>query len=110
MVETASISPLVTRPSLPEPLTLAESMPVSAARRRTAGEMAVEAPSFAATGAEVTGGAAGAEAPAVAESSMVATTAPIFTSVPAATLKVILPAASATPSEVILSVSNSKSG
>jgi hypothetical protein len=34
----ASISPLVTRPPLPVPATVAGSMPVSAARRRTAGE------------------------------------------------------------------------
>jgi hypothetical protein len=39
-----------------------------------------------------------------------ATTWPILTSAPAATLSVIVPAASAVPSEVILSVSSSKSG
>ena len=42
--------------------------------------------------------------------SIVATTWPIFTSSPTATRREILPAASAVPSEVILSVSSSKSG
>src|SRR5437763_15877 len=37
----ASMSPLVTRPALPVPVTLAGSTPVSAAIRRTAGDCAV---------------------------------------------------------------------
>jgi hypothetical protein len=54
--------------------------------------------------------AAAAASPPVADGSIVATTWPIFTSSPAAALKVIRPATSAVPSEVILSVSSSKSG
>ena len=61
---------------------------------------------------EAPGPAAGfaAAAPAAAVGSMVATTCPIFTSSPTATLSEILPAASAVPSEVILSVSSSNKG
>jgi hypothetical protein len=51
-----------------------------------------------------------AAAPAVELESIEATAWPIFTSVPTATLREILPAASAVPSEVILSVSSSKRG
>jgi len=71
----------------------------------------VAATAAAATVAGLDGPGPGPAAPAtLAVSSIVATTWPIFTSVPAGTLKVILPAASAVPSEVILSVSSSKSG
>ena len=102
----ASMSPLVTRPALPVPATAAGLMPVSSAIRRTAGE---ELDSLAAAAGAV-GEAAGAAAPAEASELMVATSSPILTSVPAATFREILPADSAVPSEVILSVSSSKSG
>ena len=102
----ASISPLVTRPALPVPATAAGLMPVSSAIRRTAGE---ELDSLAAAAGAV-GEAVGAAAPAEASELMVATSSPILTSVPAATFREILPADSAVPSEVILSVSSSKSG
>jgi hypothetical protein len=93
-------------------------MPVSAARRRTAGDsVAVEevegrtsevrrAEAAAADG-EMGAGAATGAAAAV---SMLATTSPIFTSAPVPAFRVMTPAASATPSDVILSVSSSKRG
>src|SRR6478736_2649179 len=86
LLTAASMSPLVTRPALPEPATAAGSMPVAAARRRTAGDLAsLFASAAGAAAATVAGAEAAAEAaPAVAVSSMVATTWPIFTSVPAA--------------------------
>ncbi len=61
-------------------------------------------------GGSFAGGAAAAGSWAAASGSIVATTSPILTSAPAATLSEIRPAASAVPSEVILSVSNSKRG
>ena len=102
----ASISPFVTRPALPVPTTVAGSMPVSAARRRTAGEASVVL-AAAAAGAPASGLAT---EEAVAAESMVATIWPIFTSSPAATWRAIRPADSAVPSLVILSVSSSKRG
>ena len=121
---TPSMSPLVTRPALPVPLTVAGLRPVSAAIRRTAGEISAAAPDlesatgagalFGATaaGAGVTAaalagaGAAAAGALPAAPASIVATTCPTVTSVPAATIMRIAPSTSALASEVILSVSN----
>ena len=109
-----SMSPLVTRPALPVPATSAGLSPVSSAILRTAGDPGATGGWDAALGK---GGAetlfsadAGAGAAAAAPTSMEATTWPIFTSAPASTLSVIVPAASAVPSDVILSVSSSKRG
>ena len=110
----ASMSPFVTRPSLPVPATLAGLTLVSSAILRTAGDC-VAAACGAALGDAAAGKGeavcflvgAGAAPPAA---SIVATTWPIFTSAPASTFSVIAPAASAVPSDVILSVSSSKSG
>jgi hypothetical protein len=107
-------------------------MPVSPARRRTAGDCGTsfaaetEEDCFAADAVDGAGPGVGAEGlaispvavagffgsalPVVLAVSMVATTWPILTSSPAATFNEILPADSAVPSEVILSVSSSKSG
>ena len=52
------MSPLVTRPALPVPSRAAGSRPVSAERRRTAGEISAAAPDLAATGAAFGTGAA----------------------------------------------------
>ena len=81
----ASMSPLVTRPALPEPSTPAGSSPVSAERRRTAGETSAAAPDLAATGGALGAGAAatgaalavGAEAVAGAEGALPAAPASI---------------------------------
>ena len=110
------MSPFVTRPPLPVPATAAGSTPVSSASRRTAGDLAAGAASFgwgAGSGAEAGFGAAGfssAGGDVPAPSSMEATTWPILTSAPASTFRVMTPEASALPSDVILSVSSSKSG
>ncbi len=101
----ASMSPLETRPPLPEPAMVAGSMPVSTASRRTAGDCSCDASRG--EGTPPTAAAAGAT-PA-ADSSIDATTWPIFTSAPASILMEICPAASAAPSAVILSVSSSNS-
>jgi len=101
----ASISPFVTRPALPVPVTAVGLIPVSSAIRRTAGETAASA--AACLGALAGVAAAGAAAPAATSVLITATAWPIFTSEPAVTFKETCPAASAVPSEVILSVSSS---
>ena len=105
----ASRSPLVTRPPLPLAATVAGSTPVSAARRRTAGEI-----ESAGEGATPDAGfriaVVDSVPPVSAVASIVATSWPIFTSLPAATFSAMRPAASAVASELILSVSSSKSG
>ena len=114
-----SMSPFVTRPSLPVPATFDGSMADSLARRLTAGETASE-PLFEAGSSELVDSAdaldslatafssplAGFDPPELAPSSIVATMAPIFTSVPSSTLMEMVPATSAKPSDVILSVSS----
>ncbi len=115
-----SMSPFVTRPALPVPATAAGSTPVSPAILRTAGDWTGAASAAFATGAGSGAGAAfGAGAAAgwlwaawagAPPASIRATTWPIFTSAPCATLREMAPAASAYPSEVILSVSSSKRG
>src|SRR5690606_17174796 len=82
----ASMSPLVTRPPLPLPFTFEGSTPVSAARRRTAGDctsgaVADDGEPAPEAAAPVAGGALAASADT--EVSIVATTSPIFTSAPA---------------------------
>jgi hypothetical protein len=111
------MSPLVTRPALPVPATPAGLTPVSSAILRTAGDSGVAAgagvAAFGKGAVEAflsAGAGAAAGAAAAAPTSIEATTWPIFTSAPASTLSVIVPAASAVPSDVILSVSSSKSG
>src|SRR6516165_2135025 len=125
----ASMSPLVTRPSLPLPATLAASTPDSAASLRTEGASGASA-GFAAAGAgfgaagdgaptggvvapgAVVAGAAFAAAPAPAAPSLIspstaptATVSPSLAAIPAST-----PAAGAGTSIVTLSVSSSTSG
>jgi hypothetical protein len=81
-------SPLVTRPPLPEPEMDAGSMPVSAGEATDGGRLRRRIFDFRFLIFDWP--AAGGEAAGAADSSIVATTWPIFTSVPAATLKVIL--------------------
>src|SRR6516164_4502001 len=124
----ASMSPLVTRPSLPEPATLAASMPDSEASLRTEGasgaseDFAVAGAGFgAAAGADCGGGEVGGDALGVAAAAAFALppapsliwprTAPTATVSPSlAAMSASTPAAGAGTSIVTLSVSSSTSG
>src|SRR6185436_2830783 len=116
------MSPLVTRPSLPEPGTVAASMPLSADSFRTDGASgASEGAAFgaaagagAATGAAAAGALAGAAAgfaPPVAPSLICPSSAPTATVSPSlAAISPSTPAEGAGTSMVTLSVSSSTNG
>src|ERR1043165_4623682 len=114
------MSPLVTRPSLPVPSTLAGSIPVSAAIRRTEGASGASAAAtfggaagvgagagFASAAGFAAAGFAGAPAPSLIEpsSAPTATVSPSF-----AAISPSVPAAGAGTSIVTLSVSSSTTG
>lgn len=114
--EAASMSSLVTRPPLPVPGTWAGEIFVSSAIRRTAGEMAswdwvgggvVFLGSGWGVGVLGEGVGVLAVAGALAVSSIRAMIWPMATSSPALAFREMVPACSAWPSEVILSVSSS---
>ena len=107
----ARASPLVTRPSLPDPATVLVSRPVSAAMRRTDGATgaaaATAAGAAAGTGA-ATGAGARAEGLAAAPAVTRPSSAPGRTVSPsAATISVRTPSAGETTSRLTLSVSSS---
>src|SRR4051812_43011993 len=115
------MSPLVTRPSLPEPGTVAALMPLSAESFRTDGASgASDAAAFGAAAGAAAGGAAGAAALAGAAAAGLALAAPSLicpSSAPTATVSPSLaaispstPADGAGTSMVTLSVSSSTSG
>src|SRR6187551_130822 len=119
----ASMSPLVTRPSLPEPGTVAASMPVSAEIFRTDGASGASDGGAlgAAAGAAAAGGAAGAAALAGAAAGLAAgapepsliwpSSAPTATVSPSlAMISPSTPAEGAGTSMVTLSVSSSTKG
>src|SRR5215472_9337769 len=122
----ASMSPLVTRPSLPVPATLAASMPLSAASRRTEGAVGVSAEAIGVgaaagfgagagcgggAGFAAAGAAAALDAAAPAPSLIWPSRAPTATVSPSlAAMSLSTPAAGAGTSIVTLSVSSSTSG
>jgi hypothetical protein len=118
----ASMSPLVTRPSLPEPGTVAASMPLSAESLRTDGASgASAATAFGAAVGAATGAAAGAAAlagaaaaglaPPAAPSLICPSSAPTATVSPSlAAISPSTPADGAGTSMVTLSVSSSTNG
>src|SRR6187551_3239986 len=111
------MSPLVTRPSLPEPGTVAASMPLSAESFRTDGASgASDATAFgvaagAAAGAAALAGAAAGLAPPAAPSLICPSSAPTATVSPSlAAISPSTPADGAGTSMVTLSVSSSTNG
>ena len=109
----AIMSPLVTRPSLPEPGTVAASTPLSAASLRTEGASGVSAGcDFGGTaGGAGAAGAAGLVTAAPAPSRIWPSSAPTATVSPSlAAISPSTPAAGAGTSIVTLSVSSSTSG
>src|ERR1700722_9905421 len=115
------MSPLVTRPSLPEPGTVAASMPLSTESLRTDGASGASAGGTLAVGAEAAGAGAGAAALAGAAAGFAAapaapslicpSSAPTATVSPSlATMSPSVPADGAGTSIVTLSVSSSTNG